>query len=258
MSHAFFTGESHPRIFAHRGFVSPEAAAIGIHENSRAAVAAALLAGTQYVESDCQLTRDGRVVLFHDSTLQRTLGDPRGIASVTFDELAELMAPAGGLLSLEDAIAEFPTARFNIDMKSRAVAGPAGEIVGGLAQTRVLIGGFSDAVRIRSLDAARRFGATPATSAGQSVVVRVLGALALRSQRQLDLALSGVDALQIPERQGPVPVLTDRLIAAAHARGVEVHVWTVNDPVRMRELVARGVDGVVTDRTDLAVAALAG
>ena len=49
---------------------------------------------------------------------------------------------------------------------------------------------------------------------------------------------------------------TPRLIAAAHSHGVEIHVWTVNDVERMRELIAMGVDGIVTDRADLAIAAL--
>lgn len=51
-------------------------------------------------------------------------------------------------------------------------------------------------------------------------------------------------------------MLTRRLIDAAHRRGVEVHVWTVNEPQRMRALVAMGVDGIITDRADLAVEAL--
>ena len=44
--------------------------------------------------------------------------------------------------------------------------------------------------------------------------------------------------------------------SAMHAAGVEVHFWVVNDPIRMRELVARGADGIVTDRADLARDAL--
>lgn len=68
--------------------------------------------------------------------------------------------------------------------------------------------------------------------------------------------LRGLDALQIPERHGAIRVLTPRLIDWAHAADVEVHVWTVNDPKRMIELVALGVDGVVTDRADVAIETL--
>ena len=67
-------------------------------------------------------------------------------------------------------------------------------------------------------------------------------------------ALAGVDALQVPERQRRLRIVTPRLIAAAHRHGVEVHVWTVNDPADMRRLVDLGVDGIVTDRADVALA----
>ncbi|MDQ2669717.1 MAG: glycerophosphodiester phosphodiesterase, partial [Gemmatimonadota bacterium] len=70
--------------------------------------------------------------------------------------------------------------------------------------------------------------------------------------------LRDIDALQIPQRQGSVRVLTDRLIRRVHGAGVEVHVWTVNDGEEMRRLVSRGVDGIVTDRADLALEALHG
>lgn len=65
--------------------------------------------------------------------------------------------------------------------------------------------------------------------------------------------LRDIDALQIPERQGPLTVLTPALLRAAHARGVEVHVWTVNDAAEMNRLIALGVDGIVSDRADLAL-----
>ena len=64
--------------------------------------------------------------------------------------------------------------------------------------------------------------------------------------------------MQIPERHGRVRLFTPSLVRAAEARGVEVHVWTVNEPDRMRRLVADGADGIVTDRADLAVPVLHG
>jgi glycerophosphoryl diester phosphodiesterase len=64
---------------------------------------------------------------------------------------------------------------------------------------------------------------------------------------------AGLGALQIPERVGRMALLSPALIRAAHAAGVEVHVWTVNDEADMRRLLALGVDGLVTDRVDLAL-----
>ena len=70
-------------------------------------------------------------------------------------------------------------------------------------------------------------------------------------------AMRGVDALQVPLRHRGVPVVSDRLIRRAHAAGVEVHVWTIDDVDTMRDLIARGVDGIITDRVDVAIEALA-
>ncbi|TGJ97051.1 glycerophosphodiester phosphodiesterase, partial [Actinotalea fermentans ATCC 43279 = JCM 9966 = DSM 3133] len=64
-------------------------------------------------------------------------------------------------------------------------------------------------------------------------------------------ALRGADCLQVPVAQGRVRVVDARTVAAAHAAGRQVHVWTVNDPVEMVRLLDLGVDGIVTDRADL-------
>lgn len=255
--HAYLAGTSHPRIFGHRGFVSPDAAQRGIVENTREAFAAAIDAGASHIESDCRLTSDGRVVLFHDNDLVRVLGDSRECAAVSYDELAALLADRGGLLALDDALEAFPAVRFNIDIKTPGVAEAAGRILGQYPE-RVLVTSFSDELRTRALAAALEVsgGVRPAVSPGKRGLIRVLSALLLRSPARIARAFEGLDALQIPERQGPIRVLTPRLIAEAHRHGVEIHVWTVNDGQRMRELVALGVDGIVTDRTDIAVAAL--
>ena len=64
-------------------------------------------------------------------------------------------------------------------------------------------------------------------------------------------------ALQIPERAGALRVVTRRLVRVAHAAGTEVHLWTINERADMDRLLALGVDGLVTDRADLALAAIA-
>lgn len=261
MTHPFFVEGRKPRVFGHRGFISSEHEAAGIVENSREAIAAAFTAGAEIVESDCQLTSDGRVVLFHDPTLTRVLGDTRRTATVSHAELAELMAPHGGLITLDEALTEFPEGKFNIDMKAAAVAEPGGAVIGALAPQRVLISSFSDSYRLRAVAAATAAGGgtvRPATGAGQRGIVQVLAAVTTRSRALIDRAFAGIDAVQVPEYQGPVRVLTGALLREAHTRGVEVHVWTVNDPGKMRELLAFGVDGIITDRADLAVEVVRG
>jgi glycerophosphoryl diester phosphodiesterase len=258
VTHPWFAGAPRPRILAHRGLVTPEAAAVGVAENSFAAVAAAHAAGATYVESDCHLTADGVVVLFHDDTLTRVTGDPRRIAEVGIRELEDLMADRGGLITLRQALDAFPELRFNLDAKADGVEEHMARDIAPDA-SRVLVASFSDDRRRRVLGAvaASGGGSRPATSAGTRTIARVVVAVTVRSDRLLRRALRGVDALQVPERRGAVRIVTRRLVDAAHRHDVEVHVWTVNEAADMRRLLALGVDGVVTDRADLGLAVAA-
>lgn len=261
MTHPYLVETDHPRIFAHRGFVSAAESARGIAENTLASVSAAVEAGAHFVESDGHVTRDGHVVLFHDKNLQRVAGDARPVSEVRLNELQEIMADRGGVLTLPEALQLFEGVRFNLDVKAAAAAEPMGQLVAPHGH-RVLLTSFSESHRRRALAAAasaRRSSSVqmPATSASRAALVRVLFALQARSDLALRRAFDGFDALQIPERQGLLKVVTPRLLNAAHQEGVEVHVWTVNDPATMQRLVALGVDGIITDRTDLALETLA-
>ncbi|WP_241981242.1 glycerophosphodiester phosphodiesterase family protein [Cryobacterium algoritolerans] len=69
--------------------------------------------------------------------------------------------------------------------------------------------------------------------------------------------MNGLSAMQVPETVRSLRILTPRFIRAMHTVGVEVHVWTVNDPAAMRRLLDAGVDGLITDRSDLAVGVIA-
>ena len=95
------------------------------------------------------------------------------------------------------------------------------------------------------------------TSAGRAGVIRS-GLAALFGRRgAMERALRGAAALQVPERVGPVRLVTRRFVGAAHRAGAEVHVWTVNDPADMERLLDFGVDGLVTDRADVAIPLIA-
>ncbi|WP_243225724.1 glycerophosphodiester phosphodiesterase family protein [Microbacterium sp. CIAB417] len=254
MTHPYFIGTPHPRVLAHRGLPSADEDS-AVWENTAAAFAAARAAGAAYIETDCRVTSDGDAVLFHDETLERLFGDPRPVAEVRTRELAELLAPHGGLMTVAEALTGFPESRFNIDVKTDAAAKPLGAVIAAHAH-RVLLTSFSDARRRRAVEAAIAAGAElrPAVSAGRGTIIalRLLAAVRFLPRRLLD----GVDAVQIPERQGPIRVFVPSLVRAAHRAGVEVHVWTVNDAADMRRLVDAGADGIVTDRADVAVRAL--
>lgn len=267
MTHPFLTRGGLPRVFAHRGLVGRMPDGNEMADNTRMSIAAAQAIGVRYLEIDVHITSDGVVVICHDDDLQRIAGDPRLVADLSFAEFETLMAKRGGLISLREALEAFPDMQFNVDIKSAAAAEPAGEIAGEFCD-RVLLTSFSDSRRLAALNAAARVArsvrdsggsqeaAVPASSPGYGGILRIVLATRFGSKRAQAKALAGFDALQIPVKQGPVRVLTPKLIAAAHRAGVEVHVWTINDPGEMRELVALGVDGIITDRADLAVEVL--
>ncbi|WP_336645471.1 glycerophosphodiester phosphodiesterase family protein [Microbacterium sp. USHLN186] len=254
MTHPFFAGARHPRVLAHRGWL-PATEEPSVWENTAASFAAAHAAGAEYIETDCRLTADGEVVLFHDETMQRLTGDPRPISEVRHRELERIFADHGGLLSVAAALDAFPETRFNIDVKTAEAAAPLGALVAAHTE-RVLVTSFSDRDRRAALQATAAAGATmpPATSGGRSVIARLRAATAVGLSPAG--ALRDVDAVQIPVSHRGIRLFTPALVRAAHRLDVEVHVWTVNDPAEMRRLVEAGADGIVTDRTELALDAL--
>ncbi|MFS0715050.1 glycerophosphodiester phosphodiesterase family protein [Microbacterium sp. 2P01SA-2] len=254
MTHAYFES-GRPRIFAHRGFVPPDSE--GIVENTFAAFAAAHALGVRYVESDCHVSADGTVILFHDADLSRVAGDPREVAEVGDRELEDLMADRGGLVTLAQALEAFPSLFFNLDVKAEAAADRVGALVAPHAD-RVLLTSFSEKTRKKALRAARAAGGRPATSAGTVRIAALVVAVASGVPWLIGRALRGIDAVQVPERRGPVRVVSPRMIRAVHRAGVEMHVWTINDADSMRRLLAAGVDGIVTDRADRALTVAAG
>lgn len=66
--------------------------------------------------------------------------------------------------------------------------------------------------------------------------------------------LGGVDAVQFPLRMAGIPAITSRSVESFHSAGIEVHVWTINDAPTMVRLLEIGVDGLVSDRSDTALA----
>jgi glycerophosphoryl diester phosphodiesterase len=196
--------------------------------------------GYRYLETDVQLTADGVLVAFHDDDLQRTCGRPGKISELNWSEVAKARVdgrePIPLLTDLFDA---FPEARINIDCKTGPTIEPlAATLRRCNALPRVCVGSFSDK-RIRRLRS--MLGPDLCTSFAPFEVVRFL----------CGNTPSGVQAAQVPVRQGPIRVVTARSVARAHAHGVVVHVWTVDDAAEMNRLLDLGVDGLMTDETRL-------
>lgn len=249
MSSVWFS-PSTPRVLAHRGLAKSP----GVAENTIPAFRAAWAAGARYLETDVRGTADGVAVLMHDETLTRLLGDSRRVGDVTFDELARMSAPVGGIPTLAEALEALPGARWNIDVKDAAGIAPAArDIRRAGAEGRVLIASFRDR---RSRDAHRLL-PHAVRSPGRARMAWALLGCALRITPLVRLALRGYGAVQIPERYRGVPVLTRGMLALLPRVGVEIHVWTVNDAPTMRRLLRLGVDGIITDRADLALRVVA-
>ena len=242
-----FLAAPYPRVFAHRGL------ALDAPENTLLAFVKALAAGATHLETDVHVSLDGVAVISHDPDLTGLGRDVR-IDQLTMTELKRISLGHGqSFTPLADALEAFPTAVFNIDVKTDAAVEPAARAIRDRRATgRVLVTSFNESRRRRLV------GLLPGvvSSASAPLVAAVVAATNLGLTALVRRTLQGCVAVQVPERAGPVPIVTPRFIAMMHRVNVEVHVWTINDPVDMIRLLDIGVDGLVTDRTDLAVAAI--
>lgn len=247
-----FFAPARPRVIAHRG------ASGHYPENTLAAFRAAADAGARYFELDVQMTRDGMVVVSHDSELSRTCGVEAAIAELTFRELRQADAgwgfsPDGSgefpfrgcglhIPALEEVFAAFPEQRFIVEVKQTEpslVAPLLGLIERAGMRRSVLIASEHqapiDEVRALAPDIPTGF---PYGEIAGFMMAMAPGADGFRPRGA---------ALQVPPEYESWRIVTAESVAAAHRMGVEVHVWTVNELDQMRALLALGVDGILTD-----------
>lgn len=238
-----------PRVFAHRGL------ALDVPENTLLAFARALAAGVEHVETDVHASADGVSMVAHDEDLSRVGGITARVDSLTARELADLDIGAGQHVpTLAEALDAFPDLRFNIDLKSEAAIAPTVEAIRSTRATdRVLLTSFSEQRR----RAALRLLPEVATSASGPRFALALAASVVRATPAVRRALAGIHAVQIPERAAGLSTVSPVRMRAFHAAGVEVHVWTINDAPTMHRLLDAGVDGIVTDRADIALHVIA-
>lgn len=234
-----------PRVIAHRG-LSLEAP-----ENTKLSFLKALSLGVTHLETDVHASSDGVAVVSHDDDLKRVAGREVRVSQLTMAELRRVdLGDGQGFSSLAEVLDAFPEAYFNIDIKSADAVQPAIDAIRDAKATgRVLIASFDE--KRRASVVAGLPGV--ATSASSGILKNVLLAVPLGNITLLRRALRGVHAVQIPERIAGVTLATARTVRLLHSAGVEVHVWTVNDSPDMRRLLDVGVDGIITDRSDIAL-----
>jgi glycerophosphoryl diester phosphodiesterase len=210
------------------------------------------------IELDVHATADGHCVVIHDPTVDRTTNGSGVVAAMTLAEIQSLDAgyhftsdggqtfPLRGdglrVPTIEEVFAALPSMRLTVEVKSAAAQMPLFRAIAQYQATqRVIAAGEHDAYRTLF----RAYRGPISASSEQCMPFYVM-----HRMRLAVLAKVRADVVQMPEHLRGRRVLTRRLVRDLHARGVLVHVWTVNDPTDMHRLLDWGVDGILTDYPD--------
>jgi len=224
-----------PLAFAHRG------GACEFPENTMLAFESAVGLGYRYLETDVHATADGVLVAFHDDVLDRVTDRSGRIVDLPWSEVSQARIDGEPIPLLEDVLAAWPDVRVNIDAKADASLEPLVAVIERTAaHDRVCVGAFSNRRlrRFRQLTGGRVCTSTgPLSTARLRVASYVPPTWPFRA-----------GCVQVPLSRGAMPIVDPRFIAAAHRRGLQVHVWTIDDPQEMDRLLDLGVDGIMTDR----------
>ena len=224
--------------FAHRG------GAEEFPENTMRAFRSAVDLGFRYLETDAHLTADGRLLAFHDDRLERVTNGEGLIRQLPWSEVGQAkVAGTDGIVDLEELLETFPDVRFNIDIKAWPALLPTLHLISRMGiWDRVCIGSFSDLRLGKVRNWLLNAGKPPCTSMGP------LGVMAIKAR---ELGLPGrslAQCAQVPVSHWGMRVVTKRFVDVCHAMNMQVHVWTIDEPDEMRELIGMGVDGLMTDK----------
>jgi glycerophosphoryl diester phosphodiesterase len=256
MSIDFFASPK-PRIFGHRG-------AAGLApENTLPSFALGLSLGASILELDVHASRDGVIVVMHDPHLERTTDGSGLVRERALYELQHLDAgfqftrdgrdfpyrdQGVRIPTLEAVLRYFPLAYCNIEIKQEdpPIVAQVVEVIRKFdAQHRVLLAAERDTI----MNEIRHLAGDIVTSFSAAEVADFMARL--QGGNWTDYHPAG-RALQIPTRFGDIDLVTAESVAAAHHRGLEVHVWTINQRDEMQQLLALGVDGIMSDLPGLA------
>lgn len=235
-----------PRVFqnvagvlniAHRG------ASKHAPEHSVRAYELALSQGAQVLELDLRSTRDEELVVFHDSTLERTLGLKGKLRELSWLELSAL-AGARAPLRLQGVLQRFPGVYLNLELKDEELE-PA-RVLARLLRQR----GAEDHVLVASAhhEALMAFREASAGRVATSASVREVFQFYACYKLGRTCAAPYV-ALQLP-RMSWLGLDEPAFIRHAQAQGLSVHFWTIDRPESMQALITAGADGIMTNHPD--------
>ena len=245
-----------PMVYAHRGGagLAPE--------NTIPAFDNGLALGADGVEFDVQLSKDGCVVICHDPTVDRTTDGTGAIADLTAAEMAALDAgfrfsrdgafpfrgQGIGVPTLRGVLERFPQATLLVELKAsdpKLAQAVIDEVRAHAAIERVTIGSFHQG----ALDAVRACEPRIRTGADTDEIKNEL----TRALMEPSPRRRSFHSFQVPELFAGTRVVTPEFIERAHTAGVTVIVWTVNAEDDIIRLLEWGIDGLITDRPDVAV-----
>ncbi|PKQ07470.1 MAG: glycerophosphodiester phosphodiesterase [Alphaproteobacteria bacterium HGW-Alphaproteobacteria-12] len=205
--------------------------------------------GYCYVETDAHATRDGVVLAFHDDKLDRTTDGTGIIAEMDYDDVRK--ARIGGtepIPLMAELLSAWPDLRINIDPKRNNVVEPLIGLLRDMNATeRVCVTSFSDrrtAIFRQALGPGLCTGMGP-ISTGRLRFASWMG--------PFGFVMGGFTegCAQIPIQQYGITLADRSLVSRAHELGLQVHVWTIDDPVEMHRLIDLDVDGIMTDEPAL-------
>ncbi|MDO8677171.1 MAG: glycerophosphodiester phosphodiesterase [Acidobacteriota bacterium] len=250
-----------PLVFAHRG------GARLAPENTIPAFDNGFALGADGFELDVQLSSDGIPVVIHDHTLERTTDHTGPVHALTADDLARVDAGHRfehdgvftyrgrgiGIPRLDAVLARYPDARIIIEMKGgqpELASAVAREVRRASAVDRVCVGSFYQ----RSIATLRAEAPEIVTSASQPEARWTLHRSWVRWPW---IGPRPYVAFQVPEFAGRMRVVSPAFVRQVHREGQVLQVWVVNDEADIIRLLEWGVDGVISDRPDIAVSTAA-
>jgi glycerophosphoryl diester phosphodiesterase len=222
-------------VLAHRG------GSIESSENTIESFKYSISLGCNYIETDVQLSSDGKPYIFHDEDLNRLASINKTFNDLHSSEIDEIkLFNEHKIPLLEEVLLKFPETYFQIDVKTDEVALPALKVIYDLeAQDRVCIASFSS----ERLETVRNKYPDICISMGPKEVLKLL----LASFGLYRGTVPG-DCLQIPIYQYGIKLVTKRFVNFVQSKDLKVIVWTINKPEEMKKLIELEVDGIITDK----------
>ena len=250
-----FSDDQYPLVIAHAG------SELYPHDTMYALERYAAM-GVDILEMDLHMTADGKIILIHDDTVDRTTDGTGDVREMTLAEDQELDAgwywtedgetyPLRGqgitIPTLREVFETFPGYPMIIEIKQEepSMAEPLCELIREYGmELKVIVPSFNDAAMHEFRSTCPEVATAAANDEAREFVIR--GFMLMTGTISPEYV-----ALQVPETRDDIPVTTRLFVWLAHRNNLQVHIWTINDPEDMRRFINMGVDGIMTDRTDL-------